>query len=140
MSRQTEEAASGDSPLRDSESSRETALELARLLEEHRGGMPLVLDLRDMNAWTDFFVIVTATSGAHQDGLERHVREFTLQRGIEILRRSRKPAVQGDDWRLIDLGAIVIHIMSGGARKFYELERLWSAAAVIYPDGAAPEP
>jgi ribosome-associated protein len=128
----TERAAPEHSPSLDSASSRETALELGRLLEEHKGGTPTVLDLRDMNAWTDFFVIATATSGAHQDGLERHIKEFTLQRGIEILRRSRKPAAQ-DDWRLIDLGTIVIHIMSDSARKFYELERLWSAAPVIYP-------
>ncbi|MDR1586798.1 MAG: ribosome silencing factor [Treponema sp.] len=134
MSRETERALPEDLPPRDSAPVREIALELGRLLEEHKGGSPTVLDLRDMNAWTDFFVIVTATSGAHQDGLERHVKEFTLQRGIEILRRSRKPAAQDDDWRLIDLGAIVIHIMSDRARKFYELERLWSAAPIIYPE------
>jgi ribosome-associated protein len=117
---------------RDSAPSREIALELGRLLEEHKGGRIVVLDLRDMNAWTDFFVIATATSGAHQEGLERHIKEFTLQRGIEILRRSPRLTAE-DDWHLIDLETIVIHIMSERARNFYDLERLWSAAPVIFP-------
>jgi ribosomal silencing factor RsfS len=36
-----------------------------------------------------------------------------------------------DDWRIIDLGSIVIHLMSRRARKFYELERLYSMAAAV---------
>jgi ribosome-associated protein len=115
---------------------------LAALLREHNGGDVLVLDLRKMGAWTDFFVIATATSNTHLDGLERHIKEFCGERGIEILRRSRKPAsfhgthvsygtsasqgTQNDEWRIIDLGSAVIHLMSRQAREFYDLERLYS--------------
>jgi ribosome-associated protein len=42
-----------------------------------------------------------------------------------ILRRSRKPSDCEDEWRIIDLGSIVIHLMSRKARDFYELERLY---------------
>jgi ribosome-associated protein len=104
---------------------------LSGLLQEHKGGDVLVLDLRKMGgAWTDFFVIATATSNTHLDGMERHIKEFCNERGIEILRRSRKPTVgmqgQEDEWRIIDLGSTVIHLMSRRAREFYELERLYS--------------
>jgi len=109
---------------------------LQNLLREHKGADVLVLDLRKMGTWTDFFVIATATSNTHLDGLERHIKEFCHERGIEILRRSRKPAVssrtrmsdgtQDDEWRIIDLGLIVIHLMSRQARDFYDLERLYS--------------
>jgi ribosome-associated protein len=100
---------------------------LGGLLREHKGDDVVVLDLRAMNAWTDFFVIATATSNTHLDGLERHIKEFCNERGIEILRRSRKPTVsEQDDWRIIDLGAAVIHLMSRRAREFYDLERLYS--------------
>jgi len=116
---------------------------LAALLREHNGGDVVALDLREMGAWTDFFVIATATSNTHLDGLERHIKEFCGERGIEILRRSRKPGASGrtrvshgagsqgtpghdDEWRVIDLGAAVIHLMSRRAREFYDLERLYS--------------
>jgi len=109
---------------------------LADLLREHKGANVLMLDLRgitspsgDAGAWTDFFVIATASSNAHLDGLERHVKEFCHERGIEILRRSRKPTgaqAPQDEWRIIDLGLTVIHLMSQRTRDFYDLERLYS--------------
>jgi ribosome-associated protein len=114
----------------------DTALALGTLLRDHKGGDVVVLDLRDMNAWTGFFVIATVTSGAHLQGLERRIKEFSRELGVEIQRRSRKPASGTgaspvDEWCLIDLGSIVIHLMTPHARSFYELERLWSAAPLI---------
>jgi ribosome-associated protein len=107
---------------------------LADLLREHKGSDVLVLDLKKIDgAWTDFFVIATASSNAHLDGLERHIKEFCHEKEIEILRRSRKPAgaqAPEDEWRIIDLGSTVIHLMSRKARDFYDLERLYSIATI----------
>jgi ribosome-associated protein len=91
------------------------------------------MDLRECNSWTDFFVIATVTSGSHRQGLERHIKDFCRDRDLDILRQSpRLKGVPDDDWRLTDLGPVVIHLMSEGARNFYELERLWSAAPVVF--------
>jgi len=103
-----------------------TATALGELLRDHKGADVLVLDLRGMGSWTDFFVIATTSSGTHMDGLDRHIKEFCDERGIDILRRSRKPDGE-DEWRIIDLGPIVIHLMNGKARAFYDLERLYSS-------------
>ena len=103
------------------------AAALGELLRDHKGADVLVLDLRDMGTWTDFFVIATTTSNTHMDGLDLHIKEFCDERGIDILRRSRKPEGDVDDeWRIIDLGPIVIHLMNSRARAFYDLERLFS--------------
>jgi ribosome-associated protein len=103
------------------------------LLREHRGIDVAVLDLREMNGWTDFFVIATAASITHLQGLERHIKEFCREQGLEILRRSRKPDAADDEWCLIDLGSTVVHLMSGRARAFYELERLWVSVPQAAP-------
>jgi ribosome-associated protein len=100
---------------------------MGELLREHKGGDISVLDLREINTWTDFFVIATVSSNAHMDGLERHIKEFCQEKEIEILGKSRKPQTNDDEWRLIDLGWMVIHLMSRSIRDFYELERLWVA-------------
>jgi ribosome-associated protein len=97
---------------------------LAELLQEHKGQNVLILDLRKFNIWTDFFIIATVTSNTHMEGLERHVKEFCRERETDIFGKSRKG--QDDQWRLIDLGSIVIHLMTSSAREFYELERLWN--------------
>jgi ribosome-associated protein len=115
----------------------ELSRELGKLLHEHNGIDVKVLDL-PQDTWTDFFVIATASSDAHLDGLERHIKEFCQNREIEILRRSRRPDMPDaslmsgaeDAWRIIDLGPAVIHLMSRKAREFYDLERLYSNSLI----------
>ena len=117
------------------------ATELGKLLDDHRGMEVVVMDMRALNFWTDFFIIATVTSETHLMGLERHIKEFVHEKGLEILRRSRRPnktseqnstEPRSDEWRLLDLGGIVIHLMTARIRSFFELERLWSAAPLIY--------
>jgi ribosome-associated protein len=107
------------------------AVELGELLFSSRGGDVVVMDMRNLNFWTDFFVIATVTSSVHLSGMERHVKEYAREKGLDILRRSRKPETE-DEWHLLDLGGIVIHLMNAKTRAFYELERLWSAASIVY--------
>jgi ribosome-associated protein len=115
------------------EDPRDAVSALGSLLRDHRALDVAALDLRECNSWTDFFIIATASSSSHLEGLERHIKDFCQDRGLEILRRSPRPRGDGeDDWRITDLGTVVIHLMSLRARSFYELERLWSAAPVIF--------
>jgi ribosome-associated protein len=120
-----------NSPLADSLT--QTAVELGSLLAEHKGNDVVILDLRGLDAWTDFFVIAGVTSGTHMSGLERQVKEFAQDKGIEILRKSAKKAAIDEEWKLIDLGTLVVHLMTEKARSFYELERLWSQAKTVTP-------
>lgn len=101
---------------------------LGDLLRDHRAADVAVLDLRPLSGWTDFFVVATAASDTHMDGLERHMKDFCRERGLEILRRSYRPkgTSEGGEWRIVDLGPIVVHLMSARARAFYDLERLYS--------------
>jgi ribosome-associated protein len=107
------------------------AIALSRLIEEHRGGEVIALDLRELNSWTDFFVIATVTSTTHLQGLLRQVKEFAGEAGLEILRKHRKVSPD-DGWNLVDMGAIVVHLMTAPCRSFYELEQLWGSAGVLY--------
>jgi len=97
---------------------------LTELLREHKGQNVSLLDLREFNIWTDFFIVATVSSNTHMDGLEKHIKEFCSERGADIYGKSRK--CQEDQWRLIDLGSVIIHLMISSAREFYELERLWA--------------
>ena len=109
------------------------AVQLGKLLSNYNGIDVVVMDMRQLDFWTDFFVIATVTSNTHLSGLERHIKDFSRETGLDILRRSKKPEID-DEWCLIDMGDIVIHLMTVRARSFYELERLWSSAPLIYED------
>jgi len=97
---------------------------IAELLRQHKGENVIILDLRYPGDWTDFFVIATASSETHLDGLQRHIKTFCTEQGIDILRQSSRQ--EKDEWRIIDLGTTVIHLMSKTVRDFYDLERLYS--------------
>ncbi|MCL2759177.1 MAG: ribosome silencing factor [Treponema sp.] len=102
--------------------------DIGGLLQEHKGQDVSVLDLRGINNWTDFFIVTTVSSRTHMDGLERHIRDFCREKDIDVFRSSRTKGSyknQDDEWRLIDLGSVIIHLMTSDARDFYELERLW---------------
>ena len=83
------------------------ALELGKLLDDHRGQEVLVMDMRSINFWTDFFVIATVTSNTHLQGLERHIKDYVREKGLEIIhhpgRSGKNPESGADEWRLIDL-------------------------------------
>jgi ribosome-associated protein len=121
MLRETENTACAANQSEDSFFDQITAL--GEIIKEHKGQDISVLDLRGICDWTDFFVIATVSSKIHMDGLERHIKEHCRENQIELFGNSVKNT--DDEWRLIDLGFAIIHLMNSRAREFYELERLW---------------
>ncbi len=83
---------------------------------------PVVLDLRDIASFTDYFVIF---SGAN----ERQVQAISDE-VYETLKKAGEPAARVEgyntaEWILLDYGDFVIHVFEQKARRFYDLERLW---------------
>lgn len=98
----------------------------AESLAGHNGGNTMVLDFTAMSTWTDYFVIATATSSTHLRALARHADEYLSPLGLDP---ARKPSLADDEeWCLVDYGSFVIHLMTGRAREFYDLEKLWFEA------------
>lgn len=108
----------------------EKAKEIAKLMEDGKGKNTVLMDISELNSWTDYFVITTVTSSTHWQGLFKQVKEYIKDNDLEIHLTNRK-SPDGDDWNLIDLGVIVIHLMTEQAREFYNLEKLWHAGRVI---------
>lgn len=82
----------------------------------------LVLDLREIASFTDYFVIF---SGAN----ERQVQAISDEI-VETLKKAGTPVIRVEgyktaEWILLDYGDFVVHIFDHKARKFYDLERLW---------------
>ncbi len=104
---------------------KEKALEIAGILNDLKGGDVAVIDVSALNSWTDFFVIATVNSSVHSQGLYKAVKDYVKENDLEIHVPNRKTP-DGDDWNLIDIGSIVVHLMSDEARRFYDLEKLWN--------------
>jgi ribosome-associated protein len=83
---------------------------------------PIVLDLREIASFTDYFIIVSGTN-------ERQVQAISDE-VADTLKKAGEPALRVEgyktaEWILLDCGDFVVHIFSDKARKFYDLERLW---------------
>lgn len=109
---------------------KEQALELAQVIQDGKGEDVTVIDVSELNSWTDYFVIATVNSGIQQQGIAKQVKDYVKANGMEIHVTHNKKN-DGDEWNLIDIGPVVIHLMSKAARDFYELEKLWHAGKVL---------
>ena len=92
----------------------------------------IVLDLRKSAAFTDFFVICSATNPRQvqaiadsvEDALKSHKQVPSLVEGYARA-----------EWVLLDYFDFVVHVFSKHARDFYGLDRLWgNAARTEFPD------
>ena len=102
------------------------ALEIAQIIEDGKAQDVAVLDISQLNSWTYYFVITTVTSSTHWQGLYKDVKDYANKNDLQIHVTKQKSS-DGDEWNLIDLGVIVVHLMTKDAREFYELEKLWHA-------------
>ena len=81
-----------------------------------------ILDVADMTEVMERIVIAEGTSTRHLKAVGDHVAMKAKQAGFNPI------GVEGQgtsDWTLIDLGAVVVHVMMPQARTFYDLEGLW---------------
>ena len=106
------------------------AIELAKLVEDGKGSDVVLLNISELNSWTDYFIITSVNSSTQWQGIYKDVKDYIKENDLEIHQTNRK-SPDGDDWNLIDLGPIVIHLMTERARSFYELEKLWHAGKKI---------
>ena len=106
------------------------AIEIAKLITDGKGRDVTLLDISGLNSWADYFVIATVTSSAQQQGLAKQIKDYIKENDLEIHPTNRR-SPNGEDWELIDLGNIVIHLMSEQAREFYNLEKLWFKGKII---------
>ncbi len=101
----------------------ELACTAARIADEQHGVDVLVLEVGDVLAITEYFVVVSASNRrlvrALVDDIERQSREATGRspRWVE--------GVHEHQWVLIDYGDVVVHVFLAEVRQFYEIERLY---------------
>jgi len=99
------------------------AIETAKLIEDHKGTDTVLINVSEVNSWTDYFIISTAMSSGHLRGLVKELRKFLAEQQIEIQHKHKK--IDDDGWELLDCGNIIIHLMSEEKREFYDLDMLW---------------
>lgn len=88
----------------------------------------VMLDLRQLAVFADYFVLMTADSVRQIEALEEDLSEAMKDAGVARHHREGTPA---SGWVLLDFADVVIHVFGPEERDFYGLERLWSRAPQV---------
>ncbi|HJS25329.1 MAG TPA: ribosome silencing factor [Pyrinomonadaceae bacterium] len=83
---------------------------------------PVVLDLREIASFTDYFMIVSGANERQVQAISDEVYESLKKSGHAA---ARVEGYKTAEWILLDYGDFVVHVFEQKARKFYDLERLW---------------
>ncbi len=112
----------------------ELALAAGAAAQEKLAEDVVALDVSGQLALTDVFVIASAPNERQVSAIVDAVQERMLQLQSKALRRE---GVREARWVLLDFGEIIVHVMHGEDRAFYDLERLWKDAPSVALTGPA---
>ena len=90
--------------------------------EEKKALNSVVLDLREIASFTDYFVITSGTNERQVQAISDGIVETLKKDGTAA---ARVEGYKTAEWVLLDYGDFVVHVFDEKARTFYDLERLW---------------
>lgn len=102
-------------------------------MTEHGAGGVAVLDVSEKAPFANVLIVCTGMS-------EKHVRAIAC--GVRDDMRALDVRVDGDvvhaggegGWMLVDLGSVVVHVMTEEIRDLYRIEELWVPDSVVGED------
>ena len=97
--------------------------QLIEVLENLKARDLVVLDVRTISSITDKMVIVTGCSNRQVKAMHDALIILSKQLEMPVIGVEGKESYE---WVLMDFGDVIIHLMREEARKFYDLEKLWS--------------
>ena len=112
-----------------------SGLELARICAkvalDAKAEDLIVLDVKGISSFTDYFVIMNGRSTRHVQGLAEIIEGEMHSKRINT---SHAEGLEEGMWVLLDFGDVVVHIFYHEQRKFYDLEGLWHDAKPVNID------
>ena len=111
----------------------DSALILARLAaqaaDDKQGNDTIVLNVADVLAITELFVVTSANNSSQVRTIANEVSaRIRAQLGLSPL---HSEGISEQQWILLDYGDVVVHIFSESTRQYYEIERLYTDVPVV---------
>jgi ribosome-associated protein len=108
--------------------SKALAERIGQLLLEKKAADIIIMDLRDLASFTDYFVIGSVDTDIQAKAVMDHLEE-QLQ-AQEAVKPWHVEGGSGSSWVLLDFVDVVVHLFRPEARAFYALEKLWGDADI----------
>jgi ribosome-associated protein len=88
----------------------------------------VALDLRDLDAVCDYFLVCSAASEVQVKSVAEHIEEMLREEGV---RPWHIEGMEGRRWVLLDYVEVVVHVFHEKTREYYLLDRLWGDARSV---------
>ena len=98
---------------------------IAHAAEEIQAIDLIVLNLKKLTSFTDYFIICSGRSERQVQSIADAVEEVMRKNKLKVLGLEGYEIGQ---WVLVDCGDVVVHIFHQDIREYYSLEKLWSDA------------
>jgi ribosome-associated protein len=106
----------------------EVARRAVEIASDKQASNIVLLDVRDLCSFADYFVICTGDS-------QRQVRTILEDIELALKREGVLPhhheGVLDSGWILLDYGDVIVHIFSPEERDYYNLDGLWEKAIAV---------
>ena len=84
----------------------------------------VAIDVAGKTTLTDVMIVASGRSNVHIGAIADHVVKACKAAGYPA---PRIEGIPNCDWVLLDAGDAIVHIFKPEARRFYNLEKMWSA-------------
>jgi ribosome-associated protein len=104
----------------------ELSLLIANAAERKKAEDVVVLDLRGISTFTEFYVICSGSSEPQLKAIVEEIQEV-LRKEADV-RARRVDGFPYSQWVVADFGDVIVHVFHESKRHQYALEDLWSDA------------
>ena len=94
-----------------------------------KGQKVVVLDMRQVSSFCDYFVIASGTSNRHAFAIAQGIEEDLSKDRLKSA--SRLSSEDESGWLVLDYASVIAHIFYKPVRDYYALERLWQDAKKV---------
>lgn len=100
------------------------AKKVLKAAEEKKGENVILLDVMGLTELANYFVIVTANSTPQINAIASEIEKIMkYDYDVPVIRRD---GVASANWKVLDFGGLIVHIMSPSVREQYNLEKIWA--------------
>lgn len=104
---------------------KEVLLQCVNAALERKAEDLVILSVKDVSSFADYFVICSGNSDRQIRALADHIGQKLKKAGLFPL------GIEGErsgSWILMDYGDVILHIFFKPVREFYDIEGLWADA------------
>ena len=98
------------------------------VIADKKGCDIVLLDVRPVSLLADYFIVCSGETDRQVKAMVDDVLESGERVGFKPLRVDGSPA---SGWMVLDYGVVIVHVFLPPQRDYYELEELWSDAALV---------